>query len=44
MEVSRVEGMEPALESLCESTAYPALTGNEVNCFAREVPGRMIDG
>lgn len=26
------DDIEPALESLCESTAYPALTENEVNC------------
>ena len=29
---NRMEDIEPALESLHENAAYPALTGNEVNC------------
>lgn len=28
----RAEDIEPTLESLHESAAYPALMGNEVNC------------
>ncbi|XCP86074.1 hypothetical protein ABXS75_04500 [Roseburia hominis] len=27
-----MEDIEPALESLHENAAYPALTGNEANC------------
>lgn len=38
-----MEVIEPALESLYESTAYPALTGNEVNRYLRLIWGGTAD-
>ena len=35
------DDIEPALESLCESTAYPALTENEAVSYTHLLPDYM---